>query len=293
VTVTGTAQRLLDDLQWPRPAAEGDGSSDATTTSASAAHVASAPTTSAPTTAAADSDVAASGTVAGSQVHTFEGSFTQAESTGGAHSQTVHVHTLEIPEPTTIEVRLQISPDSIQIMGGSTMDLYVAGAAEGSSSDLLTSDHRMVFKDAVGTLEMTVDPYLITDPMVGYILTVTTGYEFPKTSDPSLYHTDEAVTLLLDGEVLDSQAIRTRRGEVQPFTFSAALPDGNHTLTLQWTDRHGVVAAETITVTAGAPDGSDDAASVALPATGGGAPVALALLLLTAAAVSWRGRQPA
>lgn len=104
------------------------------------------------------------------------------------------------------------------------MDLYVAGAAEGSSSDLLTSDHRMVFDDVVGTLEMTVDPYLITDPMVGYILPVTTRYEFPETRDPSLDHTDEAVALLLDGEVLDRQDIRTRRGEIQSFTFTEVLP---------------------------------------------------------------------
>jgi len=285
VTVAGTVQRLLDDLDWPRTSSEDANASSADASSGSTM-------TSTATTTSSGSVVASQSS--GSEVHTFEGSFTYAESTGGSHSETVHVHTLDITQPTTVEVRLQVSPDSIQIMGGSTMDLYITGAAEGSSSDLLSSDHRLVFEDVVGTLEMTVDPYLITDPMVGYILTVTTDYQMPDAGDASTYHTDEKVTLLLDGEEVDSQPIRTRRGEVATFELTAALGDGADTLVLQWTDRHGVVASETITVTtAGAPGGSDAATDAQLPATGGGVPAALAMLLLAGAAMGWRGRQTA
>ncbi len=285
MTVTGTVQRLLQDLSWP--AAPGDGS-DAEETAVTAASTASQP-----------------------QVHTFEGTFLPVESTGGAHSETVHVHTLEITEPTTIEVRLQLDPDSVQFVGGTTLDLYVSGAAEGEAADLLTADHRLVFEDVVGTLEMVVDPYLIPEVMpVGYILTVTTGYEFPDVDDPSGYVADETVTLSLDGEELGSQPVRTRRGEVATFAIPASLDDGTHELLVEWTDRLGVVASETVTVSLGDPAASGTpgatpvsgvpgttpvsgvAASTQLPATGGGT-VPLALLLLATAGVAWRARTTA
>jgi hypothetical protein len=294
VTVTGTVQRLLEDLAWPASSEE-----------------------------PAETAVAAASTGAEPEEHTFQGTFLQAESTGGAHAETVHVHTLEITEPTTVEVRLEVDPDSIQIMGGSTMDLYITGAAEGSSADLLSSDHRLVFEDVLGTLEMTVDPYLITDPVVGYILTVTVGYAFPDVDDPSGYVTDETVTLSLDGEELGSQPVRTRRGEVATFAIPATLDDGTHTLLVEWTDRLGVVASETVTVTLGDPAASGPPAApgtpaasgtpavahtpaasraraasatpaaAQLPATGGGGTTPLALLLIASAMFAWRNRVPA
>ncbi len=69
-----------------------------------------------------------------------------------------HRFTLDVAARSTVEFHLTWADD----VGGSDLDLYVTGAADGASATTGTRERALVYA-AQGRLEIRVEPYLITD----------------------------------------------------------------------------------------------------------------------------------
>ncbi len=213
---------------------------------------------------------------ANAQTVTFQdpggNTFGTTESTLGATPEVgidpSHVFALNVSQPSNVEFLLTWT-DAI---GGSDLDLRVTGAAD-SGTEGATASHpeTFVLAGVQGTLDITVEPYLITDPIDGvtYTLTATVtplgsgpdgdGDGVPDSFDvcPDVagngangcpIEAIESVHVYIDGVLTASQDVDTANG-ADGFAAAIQVSEGFHELRVDWERRGKVIASESLTVT--------------------------------------------
>lgn len=203
--------------------------------------------------------------------------------TGEAGLDPSHAYSLHLGQPSNVEFLLTWTDG----VGGSDLDLRVTGAAN-SGSDGATAAHPETFilAGVAGRLDITVEPYLITDPIDGvtYTLTATVtpldpgpdtdGDGVPDSSDacPNIagagakgcpIQAVESVHVYVDGVLAASQDVDTANG---PDSFATAIQiaEGVHEVRVDWERRGKVIASETrnvsrpVTTDDGGPDFDGD-----------------------------------
>lgn len=207
--------------------------------------------------------------------------FTVADSTLGTTGGPGHTFSLPVPEMSTVELLLTW-PDA------SDLDMYVTGAAQGSAASA-GQPERLVLQGVEGTLDITVDPYLVAGvPSTTYTLQATIVPDAPAdggtpvdsdgdgvgdASDacPTVPGTgssgcpvpsDETVTVYVDGVRAASEDVESSNGP-DAFAIDVTVPAGSHEVRTVWTQDDEVLAADVRTVVHTAPGTDRDGDGVA------------------------------
>jgi hypothetical protein len=186
-----------------------------------------------------------------------------------------HEFQLDVAQTSDVEFVLEWTDN----YGGTDLDLYVTGAADsedaGASAD---PGETFVLEDVQGLLDITVEPYFVTDPIEGtnYTLTATitpadTGPDSDGDGDGVPDGQDvcpdepgngadgcpigatEQVVVYVNGTATGSQDVDTTNGP-DAFAITVELPEGTHDLVVAWEDGDRILATQAMTVTHNADD---------------------------------------
>ena len=209
--------------------------------------------------------------------------FTTADSTGGEFPENHHNFALDVPVESDVHLTLTWT-DGLKT---NDLDMYVTGAASsGSEGATGPTDGRppateLVSLSAVkGVLDIAIDPFLITDPANGATYTLTaevtpTGGDNDDDGDGVINRLDvcpadagdgadgcpievtEQVKVFVDDELAASQPVDTSNGP-DNFGIDVTVPEGTHTVRVDWVKKGELLASRSVAVTHEAPDADSD-----------------------------------
>ncbi|WP_246850123.1 thrombospondin type 3 repeat-containing protein [Nocardioides xinjiangensis] len=207
--------------------------------------------------------------------------FVVTDSTLGVTGGPGHRFALPVPEKSTVEL-LMTWPDA------SDLDMVVTGAASGSAATA-GQPERLVLQDVQGTLDITVDPYLVVGvPSTTYTLQATIVPSGPAEGETPVdtdgdgvadgddacpdvaapgstgcpVPSDETVTVFVDGVEAASEEVESSNGP-DTFAIDVTVPAGAREVRTVWMQDDEVLATDVRTVVHTAPGTDRDGDGVA------------------------------
>jgi hypothetical protein len=187
---------------------------------------------------------------------------------GAGVNNNSHYFTLDVPEATDVALTLNWTDGT----GASDLDMYVTGTGgvdSGTDAASAGPNETYSLHDFKGALSIEIAPYLIADAVNGvdYTLTAVLGTQAPPELPPA---PSEHVHVYLDDATtpLASASVDTLDGP-DDFAIAVNVPDGDHTLRVEWERFGKVVATKSVNVTAGTPETTTSTTSTTT-ATGNG-----------------------